>query len=380
MSGKDEDSLKVIAVFQQELLEENDCPLLKPMKKEHKMRKELPNPELNPEDFFMLQYEAFTWEILKTAIELNLFDLTTEPVTPGTISDKLCLHADNTKHILNALVALDYLKKEKERYKNTSQTEHFLTSGKDTSIGEALLFMWSWTMPLLNGGLKEIVTNGPPPPQDITNPEIWEKSARMSVNYSLCGWAQSIARYVSMLPEFSSFKTMLDLGAGPGIIGLAVTAVHPSLRCVVFDQPAVAKVASEIVAEYGMDERVVVQGGDYMQDDFGMDYDFVMANFTLNFCRNNLGDIMGKVRNALKPGGVFMVTSDGLNHDRTSPAASVISWLPTTLQGYDMSFETGQISRAMLDAGFVSTEMKTITNIQAKAHGPVEMTIGRKGK
>ncbi len=107
-----------------------------------------------------------------------------------------------------------------------------------------------------------MVTNGPPPKQNISNPEIWEKGARVSVNYSLCGRAQAVAHHVSMLPEFSSFSTILDLGAGPGIIGIAVTAAHPSLKCVVFDQPAVANVASEVVEEYGMGDRVTVQGGD----------------------------------------------------------------------------------------------------------------------
>ncbi len=309
------------------------------------MRKKLPIPEFNVEDFFMLQHEPLKWELLKTAIELKIFDLTTEEVTAETISDKLALHAENTRYMLNALVAMNCLKKEKELYRNTPQTEQFLTSGKDTSLGEALLFMASWLQPLLNGGLKEIVT-------------------RISINQSLCGRAQALARYVSMLPEFSSFNTMLDLGAGPGIISIAVTAAHPSLQCVVFDQPAVADVAREVVAEYGMDDRVTVEGGDYMQDDFGQEYDFIMANFTLNFFRDNLDVIMGKVLAALKPGGVL----------------SVISWLPTMLLGSEMSFETGQIARAMLAAGFVSTEMRTITDIEAKAYGPVEMTIGRKGK
>ncbi len=328
----------------------------------------------------MLQYAALKWELLKTAIELKLFDLTTEPVTARTVSDKRCLHAGNTEYMLNALVALGCLKKEKELYQNTRQTEQFLTSGKDTSLGDSLLFMSSWILPLLNGGLKEMVTNGPPPKQDISAPEIWEKSARVSINFSLCGRAQSVAHYVSMLPEFASFNRVLDLGAGPGIIGIAVTAAHPSLQCVLFDQPAVAKVAREVVEEYGIGDRVTVQSGDYMQDDFGMDYDCIMANFTLIFFRDNLGKIMEKTLAALKPGGVFMVTSDGLSHDRTAPAESVISWLPTMLQGNDMSFETGQIARAMLDAGFVSTEIKTLTDIECKAHGPVEMTIGRKGK
>ncbi len=344
------------------------------------MQKELPKLEFNPESLFMLQYDALKWEIIKTAIELKIFDCTTKPVTATSVSEKLCLHLENTTYLLNALVALSYLQKERELYQNSAKTECFLTAGKDTSLGDALLFMASWTQPLLNGGLKEVVSNGPPPQEDIANPELWEMGARLSVNHSRCGRAQGIARYVSMLPEFSSFETMLDLGAGPGIIGIAITAAHPSLQAVVFDQPAVAKVASEIVTEYGMEDRVAVMGGDYMNDDFGTEYDFIMANFTLNFFRDNLGGIMDKVFAALKPGGIFMVTSDGMNHERTAPAASVISWLSTTLMGNDISIETGQIARAMLDAGFASTEMKTITDIEATAHGPVEMTIGRKGK
>ncbi len=326
----------------------------------------------------MLPYEALKWELLKTAVELNVFDHVSTPVTAAAISDKLSLHPGNTEYMLNALVAMGCLEKENGHYRNTAQAEQFLTHGKDTSLGESLLFMSAWTLPVLNGGLKEMVKNGPPPKKDLANPELWEKGARVSVNHSRCGRAQLIARYVAALPEFPSFTKILDLGAGPGIIGIAVTAAHPSLKCVVFDQPAVGKVAREVVADYGLEDRVAVEGGDYMKDDFGTGYQFVMANFTLNFYRDRLGEIIRKVLAALKPGGVFMVTSDGLNRDKTGPAGSIISWLPTMLQGHDMSFETGQIARAMMEAGFVSTEQKTITDIELEAHGPVEMTVGRK--
>ena len=47
-----------------------------------------------------------------------------------------------------------------------------------------------------------------------------------------------------------------------------------------------------------------------------MDYDFIMANFTLNFYRDRLDEIMRKVYKALKPDGIFMVTSDGLSKDK----------------------------------------------------------------
>ncbi len=344
------------------------------------MQKKLPNPEFDSGKLFMLPYEALKWELLKTAIELKIFDHTSEPASALAIGGALSLHPGNTEYMLNALVALGCLKKEGGLYRNTAQTEHFLTSGKDTSLGESLLFMSAWTLPVLNGGLKEMVRNGPPPQKDMANPDIWEKAARVSVNHSRCGRAQLIARHVAALPEFPSFTKILDLGAGPGIFGIAVAAAHPTLSCVLFDQPAVTKVAEEVVAEYGMADRVSVMGGDYMRDDFGADYAFIMANFTLNFYRDRLGEIMRKVLAALKPGGIFMVTSDGLDPDKAGPAGSVISWLPTMLQGQDMSFETGQIARAMREAGFVSTEQKTLTDIELEAHGPVEMTIGRKGR
>ena len=85
------------------------------------------------------------------------------------------------------------------------------------------------------------------------------------------------------------FGKILDMGAGPGIIGIAVTAAHPSLECIVFDQPAVCKVANEVVCEYGMENRITVKSGDYMQDDIGSGYEFVMANFTLNFLSRQIG-------------------------------------------------------------------------------------------
>jgi ubiquinone/menaquinone biosynthesis C-methylase UbiE len=344
------------------------------------MKKELPDPQVETDALFTLPYEALKWELLKTAIELNLFDQLVTPATSEHIAGKLSLDAANTEYVLNALVALRCLTKVDNKFSNAPQAEQFLTTGRDTSIGESLLFMEGWMLPLFNGGLKKMVKEGASPQENMAAPALWEKAARVSVNHSRCGRAQKLARNVARLPEFSSFEKVLDIGAGPGIFGVAVAAVHPTVQCVVMDHAEVCKVADEIIQEYGMEGRVSAKAGDYMQDDIGKDYDFVMANFTLNFYRDRLNDIMRKVYDALKPGGVFMVTSDGLYEDGTGPAGTVISWLSTSIQGNDMSFKTGQIARAMRDVGFVSTEQKTLTDIDLEAHGPVEMTIGRKGQ
>jgi SAM-dependent methyltransferase len=335
-------------------------------------------PDVRANTLAAMPYEAVKWEILKTALVLRVFDRLSEWKTADDVAAELATHPANTEYLLNALVAMDCLSKSDERFRNNPLAESFLAGGHDTSIGESLLFMDMWIAPLLNGGALKMVQNGPPPARDMADERIWEKGARISVNHSRCGRAQAIAQRVASLPEFATFSRVLDLGAGPGIIAVAVTAAHPSLECCVCDRPAVCKVAEEVIAEYDMQDRIRTRPGNYMEDPLGDGYDFVMAHYTLNFYRDRLDEIMSKVYRALKPSGVFMVTSDGLSKDKTAPAASIISWLSTSLQGMDMSFGRGTIANAMWAAGFVSTQSDMLADIELEAHGPMEMTIGRK--
>jgi ubiquinone/menaquinone biosynthesis C-methylase UbiE len=224
------------------------------------------------------------------------------------------------------------------------------------------------------------VQQGPEAAGDIADEGVWEENARVSINFCRSGRAQRIAERVASLSEFPAFSRILDLGAGPGVIGIAVATAHPTLTCDLYDRRAVCKVADEVIAEYGMADRVRSVAGDYMNDPIGDSYDLVMANYTLNFYRNRLDEIMKKVHLALRPGGVFLVTSDGLTDEKTAPPGTVFSWLSMALQGIDLSFKRGEISEAMLRAGFVSTQSEILSDIAVEPHGPVEMIVGRKAE
>ena len=343
------------------------------------MRK-LPKLSLNSSALYALPFEALKWEIIKTAIDLDVFSQLVEPSTAEVVAAKLSTHAANTEYLLNALVALGCLSKTDGYFRNTPLAETFLIPGKETSIGQSLLFVESWICPVLNGRMKNIVRDGPPPPKPISSDETWEAGARVSVNEMRCGRAQRMAGRIAALTDFRTLRRILDLGAGPGLVGIATTIEHPSLHCVLFDQPAVCRVADEVIGEYGLADRVTTIAGDYMNDPIGENYDLVMANYTLNFYRDRLDDIMAKVYRALNPGGIFLVTSDGLTDGKTAPAQSVISWLSVCLQGMELSFEQGEMADAMLRAGFVSTCTQTLNDVETEAYGPVDLTIGRKRK
>lgn len=342
------------------------------------MKKSLPDPQIEAGKLFALSQGAVKWELLKTALILNLFDGLSEPKTTDEVTSAYMTHPGNTVYFLNALTALGYLEKNQGRFRNASVTERLLTRGKDTFVGESLLFMESWHRPLQNGVLLNLVRNGPTSMQNPADESLWERAARISLNACRTGRAQAIAARVAALPEFPSFSRMLDLGSGPGMIGIAVTAAHPSMQCCLFDKPAVCKVADKVIAEYGMEDRVASRCGDYMVDDIGEGYDFVLASYTFNFHRDRLQEILTKVQRALRPGGVFMVVSDGLSKDGTAPAVAVISWLSSALQGNDLSLEQGCIADAMLQTGFVTTQSCMLDDLDIEAYGTVEMTVGRK--
>jgi 2-polyprenyl-3-methyl-5-hydroxy-6-metoxy-1,4-benzoquinol methylase len=337
----------------------------------------LPDPH-TLEKLFTLPAEAVKWEVLKTALELNVFNHLTGPTSAAEAASILSTHPQNTAHLLDALVALGCLSKQDGEYTNTPLATTFLKQGGKTSLADTILFMNHWDQPLLNGGMLQLVKNGPATVEEMGDEEIWKRGARASACHARAGRAQQIASYVSSLPEFPSFSKMLDLGAGPGVIGIAVTAAHPSLTCCLFDQPAVCTVADEMIAEAGMSDRVHTLRGDYMNNALGEGYDFVMANYTLNFYKDRLPELMDKIHSALNPGGVFMVSSDGLSDDKTSPPATVISWLCTSLQGKEMSFEQETIPKAMLGAGFASVQSRTWDRVGMAAHGPVDVHLARK--
>ena len=197
----------------------------------------------------------------------------------------------------------------------------------------------------------KLVREGPPPPSpemDTASGEMWAQLAPSIANSERAGPAQQMVRIVSDLPEFPTFKKMLDLGGGPWLIGTAIVASHPNMSGVIFDQPDVVKVAQTFVKEYGMDDRIGVMSGDYTTDPIGEEYDLIWASTTLNFARDDMDSMIAKIYDALGPGGVFINCSEGLTNERTKPDSHVLSSMWLSLMGQDMCFDQGEITDSIL--------------------------------
>jgi hypothetical protein len=143
---------------------------------------------------------------------------------------------------------------------------------------------------------------------------------------------------------------------------------------VVFDRPAVVAVAERFIQEYGMENRMTVQAGDYLSDDIGRGYDLVWASATLNFARHDLDPLIDKIYTALNSGGVFISFQDGMTDEQTRPD-TMLGHLGNAMQmDRNFYFNQGEIGDAMLRCGFCTVRSRTIETPM----GLMDLDVARK--
>lgn len=345
--------------------------------------KEFPkaDPRINKLFEIVLYYPLYT-QILLAGIRFEIFSELKETKKPIEIAEKLSLHPENTGRLLDALAAMELLEKKEGLYKNTALSDKHLVKGSDSYLGEYLLEEYRRTNSGMGGFesinivklVKEGPDNGCRNKEGLEAHALFEDYTEMVKRSQRAGRAREIADIVASLPEFGGFKKMLDLGGGPGLIGMAVVQSHPVLKGVIFEIPAVKKAVEESVKEYGLEGRIEVLTGDYTTDPIGGGYDLVLAIGTLNFAKHALDPVMGKIHAALNPQGVFLCISEGLTAEKTGPGDMVAAWLPSSLKGRDFSLAQGEVSDAALRNGFRSVYKRTMHLIM----GEMDVDIARK--
>ncbi|WP_291353146.1 methyltransferase [Desulfosporosinus sp.] len=322
-------------------------------------------------------YAPMYTKILLAAIELDLFSELEENKTYNDVAVRLGLHPKNTSYLLDSLTAMGLLKKSDEFYDNTALSKKYLVRSQEMFIGEHLK-VTCMTTGFEDIEIVKLVKEGPNSKcgnreeNDVS--ELFGDYTELVKGAQKGGRATEIAALASSLPEFEGFRKMLDLGGGPGLLGMAVVKAHPVMKGVIFDTPEVGKTAEESIKEYNLGDRVKMMTGDYTVDSIGGEYDFIMAIGTLNFAKHDLDTVIKKIYDALNPKGVFMCISEGLTSEKTSPREMVVSWLPYFLKGRDFSLEQGEVSNSALRIGFRSIYKQTLDLLTGK----MDVDIARK--
>jgi cyclopropane fatty-acyl-phospholipid synthase-like methyltransferase len=324
----------------------------------------LPESNVPADVFWDLIYDAGKPQVLKYGIDFKVFNYLSEPISAEAVARKLDTIPEPTSRLLDMLAILGVINKKDGQYRNTTWAEEYLVEGKPTYMGDGyveIVDMYGGMIGNIPQALKSGVLEMAP--DQTYSDESWTSRVDMFSRSQRALWSYNTLPQVIEMPEFPSFKRMLDLGGSAGIYTVALVTRHPTLKGTVLDQPPVVEITKKIISEYGLQDRIDVIGADFSKDDIGKDYDLVWTSDTLEFFpdKDKLEEICKRVYQSMNPGGVFVSQQiTVISKNRIWPPDA--AWLSHIFAfgGLDCTLYETDISDAMLKAGFKSVESRYV--------------------
>jgi cyclopropane fatty-acyl-phospholipid synthase-like methyltransferase len=256
--------------------------------------------------------------------------------------------------LLYVLVTADLLTEQDGRFSNTAEANHFLVKGAPSYLGNrhAAIAMW-WSSYLKTA--ESIRSGVPQAKMDFSNsPQEDVEAFLRSINANTVPAARTLVENY----DFSSVRTLVDVGSGGAGVAITITKAFPNIVATAIDLPQVAPIAQKIVEEEGVTERVRVVAADVLSGPLPGSYDVaVLRSFLQVFSPQDACLAMKHAGAAVKPGGRIYVIGQILDDSRRSPLGAV-GFNLTFINHYDAGESyTEKEHRAWLtDAGFVDIE------------------------
>jgi 8-O-methyltransferase len=305
-----------------------------------------PADPIDDELQYVLDVATGFWraQALFSANELGLFTLLSQgPATLEKIRTALGLHENAAQDFLDALSALELIRREDGSYENSAAAARYLDETQDTYIGGFFKFMnhalysaWGRLIGLLRTGRRQAgVESFGDWYSDLDQVRVFME-AMDSVSMPV------VERLVAR-PEWEHRGTFVDLGGARGNLAGRLALSHPHLSGICFDLPALAPLFDEHMARLGTAERVRFNGGDFRTDE-------LPSTDVLIF-----GD-------ALNDGGLLMIYDELLDGDRAGPARSLLMSLNMRLvRSGGSEYTNAEALEWLTKAGFTDVEVEPLT-------------------
>ncbi|OAM92473.1 Dimerisation domain-containing protein [Pelosinus fermentans] len=318
-------------------------------------------PTHSPRKFIGMLQQYRETQLLFAGISLKVFDYLKHDTSAEKIASMTGYDERNLTLFLNSLAAIGLLEKNNHQFRNTPETELFLNQNSPYYLGEYLTF---WNKMTGLDQVEELVRLGPDPAIQEQNQgkELFDfrKLARLTAVEARTGRVQSFLRAAAQFVEPTAPLRILDLGGGSGMMAIEFVRQFPLASGVIFEQPGVADVPEEFVAEGHLEHRLSIMRGDFMTDPIGGNYDLIIASGILDFANANLKELTAKIAQALTPSGYLYLVSHRVSDDYISPKESIVGWLSSHLAGLDILQTRSNIELALTSAGFRKTEIKPL--------------------
>jgi predicted O-methyltransferase YrrM len=297
--------------------------------------------------------------VLMAANRLEVFNVIGEGLLSAREIARRCgARPRSTKLLLNACVALGFLRHESNRYGNTPEGLRLLVRGKPTYVGDGINHSdWLWRT---WSRLAEAVRTNKPviaPAGPGEGPGI-HRDFILAMHDRAMHTGEALAETL----DLSGRKQLFDAGGGPGTYSCFLARRYPGVRCIVFDLPPAIAIAEETIASFGVGDQVITKAGDYFRDDFGGGNDVVLLSAVFHSMPpRRAKELLRKAYDSLVSGGLVVVHENLIASNKVSPTSAVLFSLNMLVNtGHGRSYSGREIMAWMRETGFANPTVKRL--------------------
>jgi ubiquinone/menaquinone biosynthesis C-methylase UbiE len=294
--------------------------------------------------------------IISAAVNNKVFDtLQRGPKTIEQVTKETGGSARGLRAIMDALVGLELLKKDRRsRYSLTPESHAFLISEKPGtlagffgSILPVMISRWLRLTDVVRDGRPAVAVN-----QESEGTEFFSQLVETIIPMSYPS-AQRLGDHLKIAKAKDPVR-VLDVAAGSGIWGIALTQKSPQIRVTAVDWPGMIPTTQRITEKFGVRHRFDFIEGDLLEANFGSGYGLATLGHILHSEGEKRGrQLLKKTFRVLKSGGIIAIAEWLVNDDRTKPLPSLmfsVQMLVNTERGGTFSFN--EIKEWLEHAGF----------------------------
>lgn len=304
--------------------------------------------------------------IISAALRHGLFDrLERGSRSLEELAQESGASARGLRALLNALVGLQLLDRDGDRYRLSPESAAFLVSSGPEYRGRffehhlhQLLPQWLRLAEVVRTGRPVTRTNREPAGGDYFAAFV---ESLFPVNRRA---AEALARELG-LERARPPVSVLDLGAGSGVWGITLAEAAPGIRVHAVDWPGVLEVTRKVAARQGVADRLNLIAGDFLEADLGSGHAVATLGHILHSeGPDRIRSLLRRTWNALAPGGVIAIQEFLPDDDRRGPAHPLlfaVNMLVNTEAGDTYTF--AEIRAWLEEAGFVQVRPLVVPSV-----------------
>jgi hypothetical protein len=334
--------------------------------------------QVSPERVMQVGLGFWGSKTLLSAIEMELFtQLADQPQDLEMLRGRAGLHPRSARDFLDALVALGFLERSDDVYRNTPESDAFLDKRKPSYMGGILEmanarlygFWNNLTEALRTGELQNEAKGGGVPFFE----ELYADPARLKQFVAaMTGLSHGASLKLAKQLSWADHQSFADIGTAQGDTAVQIALTNPHLSGIGFDLPEVAPIFEEYVEQNGLRERLAFVPGDFFADPLPAADVLLMGHILHDWNLEQKQALISKAYDALPTGGVLVVYESIIDDDRSQNAFGLLmslNMLIETSGGFD--YTASDCIQWMREAGFSDTRAEHLV-------GPDSMVLATK--